>query len=129
MQSDVCLSMMLAYALTLLHSENHIALRKAKTLWSFGHSECNRFKPYLCFHNSLFISNCVASINGMIMNTRNASQCYFLYTRCVESLFHCVHFVFILFYYVASIYEEIMNTRNASQCSVLYTRCVTTTFS
>ena len=24
---------------------NHIALRTAKTLWSFGHSECNRVKP------------------------------------------------------------------------------------
>ena len=28
-----------------VHFLNPIALRAAKTLWSFGHSECNRVKP------------------------------------------------------------------------------------
>ena len=27
---------------------NSIALRTAKTQWSFGHSECNRVKEYAC---------------------------------------------------------------------------------
>ena len=37
--------------MTLLGIFNHIALRIAKTLWSFGHSECNRVKPCILTHS------------------------------------------------------------------------------
>ena len=33
---------------------NPIALRAAKTLWSFGHSECNMVKQALCFKQADF---------------------------------------------------------------------------
>ena len=33
---------------------NPIALRMAKTLWSFGHSECNRVKERVLFPSNMF---------------------------------------------------------------------------
>ena len=43
----VCIKTLKEYLttlLTLLHSENPIALRKAKIVYNFGLSECNRIK-------------------------------------------------------------------------------------
>ena len=38
---------------------NPIALRMAKTVWSFGHSECNRVKSSECFCSELINVCCV----------------------------------------------------------------------
>ena len=38
---------------------NPIALRMAKTLWSFGHSECNRVKGNMCSPNSKFFQDLI----------------------------------------------------------------------
>ena len=35
---------------------NPIALRMAKTLWSFGRSECNRVKVVICVHAHLIFT-------------------------------------------------------------------------
>ena len=37
--------------LSAIGSRNSIALRMAKTLWSFDHSECNRVKKLYCTQN------------------------------------------------------------------------------
>ena len=38
----------------ILNLLNPIALRTVKTLWSFGHSECNRVKDLIFLHNYTF---------------------------------------------------------------------------
>ena len=61
---------------------NPIALRKAKTLWSFGHSECNRVKPERKSYSNVWKTIVAGTdysapvfISNMVKPTRLASFC------------------------------------------------------